>query len=142
MWTGAIADLAGVRTISLRTSLDARGALTSIEGEQDIPFSIQRVFYMWGVQPPFERGGHAHPDTEQLLVSVAGALKVDLSDGRETLTCTLNDPVSGLYIPQMIWARLYDFSRETVCLAAASTHYEPSKVIRRWEDYLRLVGRA
>lgn len=140
--TGAIADLAGVRTIPLRTSLDERGALTSIEGEQDIPFAIERIFYVHGVQPPFERGGHAHLDTQQLLVSVAGALKIDLSDGRQTRTYSLSDPTSGLYIPQMIWGRLYDFSREAVCLAAASTHYEPSKVIRRWEDYLRLVGRG
>jgi hypothetical protein len=128
-----------VRTIRLSTSSDPRGHLTAIEGAQDIPFEIKRIFYMWGVQAPFERGKHAHRDTEQLLVCVAGHLSIDLSDTRSSQTYRLDNPAEGLYVPPMIWTYLYDFTPETVCLAAASTHYDQSKVIRDWDEYRALA---
>jgi hypothetical protein len=132
-------DIRRVRTIRLSTSSDPRGNLTAIEGASDIPFDIKRLFYMWGVQAPFERGKHAHRDTEQLLVCVSGRLSIDLSDPWSSQTYHLHDPAEGLYVPPMIWTFLYDFTPETVCLAAASTHYDQSKVIRDWDQYRALV---
>src|SRR5262249_24743589 len=99
-----------VRAIALPTYVDDRGVLTAAEAGRHIPFEIRRIFYVYGIKPPFERGGHAHPRTEQLLVAVAGRLKVDLSDGVASATFSLDDPGRGLYIPELVWARLYDFS--------------------------------
>ena len=135
-------DLSRVRTIRLPTSVDPRGALTVVEGGVETPFEIKRLFYMWNVQPPFERGSHAHRDTEQMLVCVSSSLSIDLSDSRTTQTYRLDDPALALYIPPMIWTYLYDFTPETVCLAAASTHYDQAKVIRDWDQYRRLVNAA
>ena len=132
-------NLAWARTLSLPTNVDSRGALTALEAKQDIPFGIKRIFLVYGVQPPYERGGHAHPDTEQVLMCVAGRMKVDLSDGEQTLTFALDDPAEGLYVPEMIWARLYDFTPDAVCIAAASTHYVNAKVIRDWDTYVHLA---
>lgn len=138
-----IGSLAHVRIIALPSTLDARGVLTAIEAQIDIPFEIQRLFYMYRVQPPFERGGHAHPDTEQLVACVAGSLKIDVSDSRSSRTFALDDPSRGLYIPALIWTRLYDFSSDAVCLAAASTHYDNATVIREWSQYVdRVSGRV
>jgi hypothetical protein len=114
--------------------------LTVLEGEVDIPFPIQRIFSVYRVQPPYERGGHAHPDTELLLMCVSGQMKVDVSDPSATQTFELNDPSYGLYVPEMIWTRLYAFTPDAVCVAAASTHYENSDVIRDWHEYLRAAG--
>jgi dTDP-4-dehydrorhamnose 3,5-epimerase-like enzyme len=134
------ADIGRVQTIRLPTNVDARGVLTAIEGGVDIPFEIKRLFYMWGVQAPYERGSHAHRETEHLLVCVAGRLTIDLSDPQSTESYELDDPAQGLYIPPMIWTYLHDFTVQTVCLAAASTHYDNSKVIRNWDEYRRLAG--
>ena len=132
-----MAELAGARTVEIPTHQDARGFLSAFESGSDVPFPIQRIFYMYGVTEPFERGGHAHQDTDQILVCLHGALRVDLRDSSRCATYDLSRPDLGLIIPAMIWARLYDFTSETVCLAAASTHYEPSKVIRDWDEYMR-----
>ena len=133
--------LARARTIPLATHPDPRGVLTVLEGGTDIPFEIRRIFFVYRVQPPYERGGHAHPDTEQLLICVSGQMKVDLSDGSSTGTFVLNDPSYGLYVPEMVWTRLYAFSPDAVCVAAASTHYANSDVIRDWDEYLRIATR-
>jgi len=113
------------------------GVLTAIEAERDIPFAIRRAFYMHATPPGIERGGHAHSDTRQILIPVAGELSVELSDGAETRTFRLSDPNRGLYMPPMTWVRLYDFSPGAVCLVLADTHYDRSKSLRTWNDFLR-----
>jgi hypothetical protein len=134
--------LAAVRHITLPTFVDARGTLTAFESNLDIPFSIQRVFYVYNVQPPFERGGHAHFEAEQVLVCVAGSMKLDLSDGTATQTYDLNDPGLGLYVPSMVWTRLYAFTPGTVCLAGASSMYDHHEVIRDWDQFVELSRSA
>jgi hypothetical protein len=130
--------LNAVRWIALPSNVDARGVLTSVEGGQDIPFEIKRVFYMHHIT--IDRGGHAHTDTEQVVTAAAGSFRMDLSDGTTTQTYVLDDPTRGVYTPPMVFIRLYDFSPGTVCLVLASTHYDITKSIRSWEEYLEAVG--
>jgi dTDP-4-dehydrorhamnose 3,5-epimerase-like enzyme len=134
--------LADARKIELPTHGDARGFLSAVEAGDDIPFDIRRIFYLYDIAEPFERGGHAHPDTEQLLICMHGSMRVDLMDGTSCETFALSRPSLGLLVPAMIWTRLYDFTPETVMLAAASTHYDEPTVIRKWDQYLARVGRS
>jgi uncharacterized protein YfaP (DUF2135 family) len=117
--------------------VDERGVLTSVEGAMDVPFEIKRVFYMHHVIT--DRGGHAHSDTDQVVIAAAGRFKMDLSNGTNTQTYVLDDPTRGIYTPRMVFIRLYDFSPGAVCLVLASTHYDISKSIRSWEDYLKAM---
>jgi len=103
----------------------------------DVPFEIERVFYMHHIIT--DRGGHAHADTDQVVIAAAGRFKMDLSDGTNTQTYVLDDPTRGVYTPRMVFIRLYDFSPGAVCLVLASTHYDISKSIRSWEDYLKAM---
>ena len=127
----------GVRWVELPSRVDGRGVLTSIEGQIDVPFEIKRVFYMHHIIT--DRGGHAHADTDQVVIAAAGRFKMDLSDGTNTQTYVLDDPTRGVYTPRMVFIRLYDFSPGAVCLVLASTHYDMSKSLRSWEDYLKAI---
>jgi dTDP-4-dehydrorhamnose 3,5-epimerase-like enzyme len=127
----------GVRWVELPSRVDERGVLTSVEGAMDVPFEIERVFYMHHIIT--DRGGHAHADTDQVVIAAAGRFKMDLSDGTNTQTYVLDDPTRGVYTPRMVFIRLYDFSPGAVCLVLASTHYDISKSIRSWEDYLKAM---
>jgi len=103
--------------IDLKTIADSRGALTAIEGAQDIPFEIKRIFYMHHVSS--DRGGHAHIDTDQVLIPIHGSLRVKLFNGKETEEYVMNDctlqicmsllPIQYVLfcqVPIMIWADL------------------------------------
>lgn len=133
-------SLADVRWIGLPHVPDDRGVLTSIEAGIDIPFDIRRIFFMHQIRA--ERGGHAHRLTQQLVLSVSGEFKVDLSDGRESASYEFTDANRGLYLPPMIWVRLYDFAPGAVCLVLADTHYDRGASIRRWDNFLAEVGSA
>ena len=124
----------------LRSVRDERGSLTAIEGALDIPFEIERVFYMHDIAPGSDRGGHAHRDTDQLAVAVHGTVHLRVSDGRSARLILLDDPTWGLLLPRMTWTRLMHFSPGAVCVVLASTHYDMSQSIRSWGAYLAERG--
>ncbi len=129
-----------IKWIDLPSNRDERGVLTSIESGMDIPFKIKRVFYMHHVEK--NRGGHAHRDTDQVVIALVGDFMIDFSDGSRTNTYHLDDPTKGLFMPRMVFTRLYDFSKDAVCAVLANTHYEISRSIRSWEDYMEEIGQT
>lgn len=130
--------LKNVSWINFITNRDPRGILIAIEGEQTIPFSIERIFYMTKVIE--DRGGHAHIDTDQVIVAIHGSFKVALSDGKEKQVFEFNDPEKGLFVPKLIFTDLYDFSADAVCLVLSNTHYDIKKSIRTWDEYLNYMA--
>lgn len=118
---------------------DERGKLVVIEGNQEIPFAIERVFYIYESDPTVVRGQHANRVSEFVLINVAGSSKVRITDGRETFVVELNRPMMGVYIPKMIWKDMYDFSSDSVLLVLASTHYDSDEYIRDYDEYLKEI---
>lgn len=115
---------------------DERGKLVVVEGTKDIPFAIQRVFYIYGSDCSVVRGQHANRKSEFVLINVAGKSKVKIDDGNRQKVVELNRPMMGIYIPQMVWKDMYDFSEDSVLLCLASTHYDGTEYIRNYEEYV------
>lgn len=115
---------------------DERGKLVVIEGGEAIPFEIKRVFYIYDSDDTVIRGQHANRESEFVLINVAGKSKVRITDGTEELVVELNKPMMGVYIPRMIWKDMYDFSKDSVLLVLASTHYNGNEYIRDYDQYL------
>lgn len=122
---------------------DERGNLVVIEGGgMDIPFEIQRVFYIYASDADVVRGQHANRETEFLLVNVSGSSKVRIDNGEESVIVELNKPRMGVYIPNMVWKDMYDFSEDSVLLVLASRHYDGAEYIRNYEDYLKVLAES
>ena len=51
----------------------------------------------------------------------------------------LNRPKTGIYLPNMVWKEMYDFSEDSVLLCLASTHYDESEYIRNLDEYKRII---
>ncbi len=129
------------KIINFKDLGDERGKLVVIEGNKDIPFEIQRVFYIYGSDADVVRGQHANRESEFVLINVAGTSKVRITDGKDEFIVELNKPMMGVYIPKMVWKDMYDFSSDSVLLVLASTHYDGKEYIRNYEDYLVEVNR-
>ncbi|MBP8967937.1 MAG: FdtA/QdtA family cupin domain-containing protein [Lachnospiraceae bacterium] len=130
-----------VKMLEFRRRGDERGHLVIVEGGMDIPFEIKRTFYIYGSDPDVVRGQHANKVSEFVLINVAGTSKVKVKDGEgnEVIYC-LNRPHTGIYLPNMVWKDMYDFSRDSVLLVLASTHYDPNEYIRDYETFVKLIG--
>lgn len=123
------------KIIDLRKISDPRGNLTPIEGAQDIPFDIKRVYYLYDVPSGQSRGGHAHKELQQLIVAANGSFTMTLDDGTDKKSYTLNRPYQGLLIVPGIWRVLDDFSSGAVLLCLASEHYEEADYIRNYREF-------
>ena len=119
--------------------VDERGKLVVIEGGRSVPFEIQRVFYIYQSDAKVIRGQHANRRSEFVLVNVAGTSRVRLTDGKEEMNVELDRPMTGIYIPSMVWKDMYDFSPDSVLLVLASTHYDDTEYIRDYDTYLKMV---
>jgi dTDP-4-dehydrorhamnose 3,5-epimerase-like enzyme len=124
------------KIIDLPKITDPRGNLTFIESNQQIPFDIQRVYYLYDVPGGSERGGHAHKELEQLIIASSGSFDVVISDGNQEKRFHLNRPYYGLYICPYIWRELDNFSSGSVCTVLASRPYEEEDYFREYQDYL------
>ncbi|ETP71072.1 WxcM-like protein [Lachnospiraceae bacterium JC7] len=118
---------------------DERGKLVVIEGNIDIPFTIQRAFYIYGSDAEVIRGKHANINSEFVLVNVAGSSKVMVTDGKEKEVIELSQPMEALYLPKMVWKEMYDFSKDSVLLVLASTHYDSQEYLRNYDQYCMLM---
>ncbi len=130
------------KIIDIPKITDPRGNLSVIEGNVHIPFDIKRVYYLYDVPGGSERGGHAHLELQQLIIAISGSFDVILKDGFETEKFHLNRSYYGLYIPNMTWRELNNFSSGSVCLVFASTVYNEADYIRDYRQFLRKVGES
>ena len=127
-------DISRVKMIDLPSIFDKRGIITSIEATYDVPFEITRIFFLHQVRE--NRGGHAHLDTDQVIISINGSLRVTLFDGQKSVDFLMDDATKGLYVPRLLFIELSEFSSDSVCLVLANTHYDIKKSIRNKQDYI------
>ena len=114
---------------------DERGSLAVIE-KNVIPFSIERVYYLYDVPSDSYRGGHAHKEQESVIIALSGSFEVIIDDGNDKKRIMLNKPNQGLYVPTHIWREIDNFSSGSVCLVLASTAYNESEYIRDYDVFI------
>lgn len=129
-------NISQVKMLEFAQHGDERGHLVVIEGNQNIPFDIKRVFYIYGSDSAVVRGKHANRKTKFVLINVAGKSKVKVKDGEgnEAIFC-LNRSHTGIYLPEMVWKEMFDFSENSVLLVLASEHYDPNEYIRDYYQF-------
>ncbi len=118
---------------------DSRGKLTVIESGVQVPFRIQRAFFIYDLPPNAQRGGHAHRACHEFIVILNGHARVDLDDGGEQWHQVLTGPHEGVHVKPMTWLGLRDFAPGTICAVFASEIYDPGDYIRDYDVFLREV---
>jgi hypothetical protein len=111
------------------------GNITIVEGMNNIPFEIRRVYYLYDIPGGEARGGHAHRDLYQLIVAASGSFDVLLDDGKNKKVVTLNRPDYGLMVVPGIWRELMEFSSGAICLVLASHTYDESDYLRDYSKF-------
>jgi dTDP-4-dehydrorhamnose 3,5-epimerase-like enzyme len=119
---------------------DERGSLVAIEAPGDVPFPIQRVYYIFGTQPGVRRGLHAHRTLRQVLVCLNGSCSVLLDDGEEKVAVPMCKREQGLLVDPMIWHEMYDFSPDCVLLVLASDFYAEADYIRDYREFQAVIN--
>ncbi|EPG0370966.1 sugar 3,4-ketoisomerase [Photobacterium damselae] len=125
-----------IKLIEFNQLGDDRGGLVSLEQNKNIPFDIKRVYYIFDTRNGVARGFHAHKDLQQVAICIKGSCRFILDSGVQRESVILDKPNVGLFIDNMIWREMHDFSEDCVLMVIASYHYDEADYIRNYDDFL------
>lgn len=124
-----------IKLINLPKIEDPRGNLSIIEEENQIPFKIMRTYWIYDVPGGEIRGGHAFKQQKEFIIALSGSFEVVVSDGLEERRFQLNRSYFGLYIPNLIWRSLENFSTNSLALIVSDCKYDKMDYIRDAETF-------
>ena len=123
------------RIIQLPKISDPRGNLSVIEEMKEIPFIIERTYWIYDVPGGESRGGHAYRSNQEFIVALSGAFDVIVDDGKEKKVFTLNRSYYGLYVPAGLWRSMENFSTNSLAMILASEHYSREDYIYNYSEF-------
>lgn len=114
------------------------GYLSVMEWTRQIPFNIARVFVTYDTPESVMRGGHAHHNTEMVLLAIRGSIFLSTEDryGHEE-QFTLNTPSCGVYLPTLCWHTMR-YTPGAVQMVLASTLYSRADYIFDYVEFTRI----
>jgi dTDP-4-dehydrorhamnose 3,5-epimerase-like enzyme len=122
--------------INLPKHEDPRGNLSFIEENNQIPFKIERTYWIYDVPGGQVRGGHAFKEQQELIVALSGSFDVVVDDGSKKKIFSLNRSYYGLYVPAGMWRQMQNFSTNSLALVLSSTKFCEDDYIRNYDEYL------
>ena len=128
------------KIIQLSKIADPRGNLSVIEEWKDIPFKIERTYWIYDVPGGEKRGGHAYKENQEFIVALSGSFDVILDNGKEKKTFSLNRSYNGLYVPKGMWREMNNFSTNSLALVLSSTKYDEQDYVRDYDEFLELCN--
>ena len=127
------------KLIDLPRILDKRGNLSFFEYSNQLPFEIERTYWIYDVPGGEVRGSHAFKEQQEFIVALSGSFDVVIHDGKEEKRFSLNRSYHGLHIPKMFWRKLENFSTNSLALIVSDKTYNETDYIRDFEEFKRLA---
>lgn len=131
-------DLAHI--IQLPKIIDERGNLSFLEENNHIPFEIERAYWIYDVPGGSSRGGHAFIKQKEFIIALSGSFDVIVNNGETDQKFSLNRSYYGLYIPNMIWREMDNFSTNSLALVVSNTPYDIADYVYDTNVYLKLLN--
>lgn len=128
------------KLIKLTKHHHENGNLSVVENNNELPFEIRRVYYLYDVPGGEERGGHSHHECFEYITAVSGSFDIEISDGLNSGSIHLNRSNEGLLIVPGIWRVLNNFSSGSVCLVIASEFYNEVDYVRSIDEFKSLTS--
>jgi hypothetical protein len=120
---------------------DKRGNLSFFENKKHIPFLIRRTYWIYDVPGGESRGGHAYKKNEEFIVALSGSFDIIVDNGREKQLFSLNRSYYGLYLPNMYWREMNNFSTNSLALIVSNIKYDEADYIRDYKEFCSLLNK-
>lgn len=107
----------------------------SLAEKDNLPFTVNRIYWTYFTPDDVERGGHAHHELVQILVALAGRITVttEMPGGKKDVFI-LESPDRGIYLPKKSW-HIMQYSHNAVQMCIADSVYREEDYIRKYDDF-------
>lgn len=126
------------KLIEVGSFVDERGQLCFTENE-DLPFKIERVFWISNIPNGKTRGMHAHKICAEIVFPAQGEFDMFVSDKEGERTYHMDRPDVGIYIGPNVWCELRNFSPNAVCVVLASHKYIVEGYVNEYEEFRKTI---
>lgn len=131
----------GAELLEHRVNVDSRGELAAFEDFNNLPFPLERVFFIKAGMLGVQRGGHAN-SCDEAIIALSGSVLIEVDNGQQTTSirlCTGNDFV---WVKPGVVVTLADFAPNTILLVCASARYSDTRHYHCAQPHLFQVERA
>lgn len=127
------------RLIELPKIYDKRGNLSFFEYPNQLPFEIERTYWIYDVPGGEVRGSHAFREQQEFIIALSGSFDVVLNNGEQEERFSLNRSYYGLLVPKMYWRKMENFSTNSLALIVSDKAYNENDYIRDFEEFKKLA---
>ena len=127
-----------VTLIDFPKILDLRGNLSFLQNNDQIPFEVQRAYWIYDVPGGQQSEGHAYKNFQEVIIALSVSFDIVMSDGKGEKTITLNRSYYGVYIPKLVWRHLENFSTNSLAFIVTDKPYDDGDYIKNFEEYQHL----
>jgi len=124
-----------VKIIHFSKIENASGNLSFVEEDDDIPFKIERTYWIYDVPGGQVRGGHAFKEQQELIIALSGSFDIIIDDGSEKKIISLTRSYYGLYLPAGLWRKMENFSTNSLALVLSSTKFSEEDYILNYHKF-------
>ena len=124
-----------VSVIDLPKIIDKRGNLSFFQYPNQLPFEIQRVYWIYDVPGGEIRGSHAFKEQQEFVIAISGSFDIVLHDGVNEIKYSLNRSYHGLFIPKLYWRRMENFSTNSLVLIVSDKCFNENEYIRDFNEF-------
>ncbi len=123
--------------VEFPTYSEPNGTLTVFEAGNVVPFEIRRAFSVTASKDSV-RGKHSHIRCSQLVVCVAGSIRLSCFDGESSQETILDNGHVGVLIPPGTWATQEYLQDNSTIIVFCDRLYESEDYIRDFQEFLRV----
>jgi hypothetical protein len=127
-----------VMLIDLPRILDQRGNLSFLQNNDQIPFQIQRAYWIYDVPGGEQSQGHAFKSLQEVIIALSGSFDVIMKDGKGEKKITLNRSYYGIYIPKLVWRHLENFSTNSLAFIVADKPYDENDYVKNFQEFQQI----
>jgi len=124
-----------IKKIQIKSFKSLTGKLIPISFNKNFPFSVKRVFFLYGKKNKI-RGDHAHKKCSQLFLPVSGKITLSVStpNYKKKIIISANSKY-GILVPPLYWCSVKFNEKNSILMVINDREYEFKDYLETFDEY-------
>ena len=125
--------------IKLDQHIADEGTMIIAQYQKNVPFKIERVFYIKASNENIVRGNHSHKSLTQFMICLNGSVEITLDDSVNKKTVILDKSSEGILVPPDIFCWQKYLSKDSILLVFCDKPYNENDYIRDYTEFKKYI---
>ena len=124
-----------IRKINFKSFASYSGKLIPIAFNKRFPFSIKRIFFLYGKKNKM-RGDHAHKKCSQLFLAISGKIVINIKTPylKKKFSISKNSKYA-ILVPPKYWCNVKFMQKDSILMVMNDRYYEFNDYLETFDEY-------